>query len=161
MEIAQISMVTPIGRIFLQASGKGLRSISWKPEKVPSVTRLDKANPTHRHLAAARDQLQSYFSGRRKDFDIRLDLQGTPFQLKVWAELRKLKFGATTSYLEIAKRIGSPKAMRAVGSANGKNPICIIVPCHRVIAANGTLGGYSGLGGLQTKKKLLQLENAL
>ena len=102
-------------------------------------------------------EIDEYFAGKRKKFDIKTDFTGTPFQNKVWQELLKIPYGKTISYADLAKGIKRPKACRAVGSANGKNPIAIIIPCHRVIAANGTLGGYAY--GLEVKKRLLDLEN--
>lgn len=104
----------------------------------------------------AAEQLDSYFAGERTDFDLRLDLVGTPFQLRVWDTLLTIPYGQTRSYGEIARQIGSPTAFRAVGLANGHNPIGIIVPCHRVIGANGSLTGYGG--GLDRKRALLELE---
>jgi len=102
-------------------------------------------------------QLDEYFDGKRKTFDLSLSLKGTDFQQTVWKQLQEIPYGQTISYSLLAKAIGRPKACRAVGSANGKNPIPIIIPCHRVIAANGALGGYSS--GLDTKIQLLELEN--
>lgn len=102
-------------------------------------------------------QLSDYFDGDVKTFDIPLKLQGTPFQLKTWAALQTIPYGKTCSYGEIAKQIGNPKASRAVGMANHNNPVSIVVPCHRVIGANGSLVGYGG--GLPIKKQLLELEN--
>ncbi len=107
-------------------------------------------------LANARQQLTEYFSGERKDFDLSLSLHGTEFQLRVLEELKTIPYGETTSYGDIAKRIGRPKAVRAVGAANGRNPIPIIVPCHRVIGSSGHLTGFGG--GLDTKTALLRLE---
>ncbi|MDQ4065107.1 MAG: methylated-DNA--[protein]-cysteine S-methyltransferase [Actinomycetota bacterium] len=104
-------------------------------------------------------QLDEYWTGNRTDFDIDLEPIGTPFQLKVWAALRSIPYGTTISYAELARRVGNPRAMRAVGRANGANPIAVIVPCHRVIAADGTLGGFGG--GLTRKQKLLRLEGSL
>lgn len=101
-------------------------------------------------------QLQEYFEGKRKEFQLPLDMGGTPFQKAVWAELMKIPYGESRTYGEIAKKLRNPKAGRAVGSANGKNPISIVVPCHRVIASHGGLGGYSG--GLDKKRYLLALE---
>ena len=101
-------------------------------------------------------QLYEYFSGDRHDFEVPLRLDGTPFQISVWNELRRIPFGSTTTYGEIASRIGNPKAVRAVGLANGRNPLPIIVPCHRVIGSNGTLTGFGG--GLENKMRLLDLE---
>jgi len=104
-------------------------------------------------------QLSEYLAGKRKKFDLKIDfkkLPGTPFQKRVWKELIKIPYGTVISYKELARRVGKPKAYRAVGNANGKNPIPVIIPCHRVIAADGSLGGYSS--GLHIKKKLLKLE---
>ena len=109
-------------------------------------------------FAVARQQLIEYFAGERKDFDLPLRLNGTEFQLSVLQALQKIPYGETTSYSDIAERIGRPKAMRAVGAANGRNPIPIIVPCHRVIGSDGTLTGYGG--GLHRKQWLLQHERA-
>lgn len=107
-------------------------------------------------LAQAVRQLEEYLSGKRKKFDLEFDVQGTAFQKSVWQELSKIPYGKTCSYRDIAKRIKKEKAVRAVGTANGRNPVCIIVPCHRVIAANGSLGGY--YWGLEMKEKLLRME---
>ncbi len=109
-----------------------------------------------KHFANARQQLTEYFAGERKEFDLPLSLAGTEFQLRVLDELRRIPYGETTSYGDIAARIGKPKAMRAVGAANGRNPIPIIVPCHRVIGRSGDLTGFGG--GLDAKQALLQLE---
>jgi methylated-DNA-[protein]-cysteine S-methyltransferase len=104
-------------------------------------------------------QLEEYFSGRRRHFDLPLDLHGTEFQKRCWRELLKIPYGETRSYAEIARAIGNPSAVRAVGLANGQNPIAIIVPCHRVIGSDGSLTGYGG--GLDVKRRLLELEGAL
>ena len=104
-------------------------------------------------------QLEEYFAGRRRGFDLPLDLRGTDFQKRCWQELLKIPHGETRSYAEIARAIGNPAAVRAVGLANGKNPIAIIVPCHRVIGSDGSLTGYGG--GLDVKRQLLELEGAL
>lgn len=102
-------------------------------------------------------QLDDYFAGNRTEFDFPLQLDGTPFQQSVWNELLQIPYGETISYQELAKRVGNPKASRAVGNANGKNPVCIVVPCHRVVRANGDLGGYAY--GIAMKKSLLSIEN--
>ena len=107
-------------------------------------------------FAAAREQLTAYFAGERKSFDLKLNPVGTEFQLQVLEELQKIPYGITASYGDIAKRIGRPKAVRAVGAANGRNPIPIIIPCHRVIGSTGKLTGFGG--GIPTKKALLKLE---
>ncbi len=115
------------------------------------------ARPAASHLMVAAEQIQAYLNGERKDFDLPLSMQGTAFQREVWSELRRIPYGQTISYSELANRVKRPKACRAVGSANGKNPLSLIIPCHRVIAANASLGGYSG--GLDRKRWLLQLES--
>ncbi len=115
------------------------------------------ARPAASHLMIAAEQIQAYLNGERKDFDLPLSMQGTAFQREVWDELRRIPYGQTISYSELANRVKRPKACRAVGSANGKNPLSLIIPCHRVIAANASLGGYSG--GLDRKRWLLHLES--
>ena len=107
-------------------------------------------------LEPVRRQLEEYFAGARRDFDLPLALRGTPFQLRVWAELRRIPYGTTLSYGELARRLGNPNLTRAVGAANGANPISIIIPCHRVIGADGSLVGYGG--GLENKRAMLALE---
>jgi methylated-DNA-[protein]-cysteine S-methyltransferase len=104
-------------------------------------------------------QLREYFAGERTTFDVPLKLRGGPFELEVWSELERIPYGETTSYGEIARRVGKPHASRAVGAANGRNPVAIIVPCHRVIGSNGTLTGYGG--GLERKRALLDLESGI
>src|SRR5271169_5480582 len=139
----------------LVASDSGLRSIEFEPWR-----RLQGCRPgTHPVAAEAVRQLRAYFAGKLRRFDLPLDLQGTEFQLRVWRELETIPFGETRSYSQIATAIGAPRAVRAVGAANGANPIPIVVPCHRVIGAAGTLVGYGG--GLPLKKRLLELEGAL
>lgn len=108
-------------------------------------------------LSMVKAQLNEYFSGTRQSFNLPYKLEGTPFQLSVWQELAKIPYGATTTYKEIAQRINHPKAYRAVGMANNKNPLCLIIPCHRIIGSDGSLTGYAG--GLELKKFLLSLEN--
>jgi methylated-DNA-[protein]-cysteine S-methyltransferase len=110
-------------------------------------------------LAAATEQLRAYFAGERSTFDLPLDMRGNPFERRVWDELKQIPYGETASYGEIARRIGAPGAARAVGLANGRNPIAIIVPCHRVIGANGKLVGFGG--GLPMKRALLDLEQGV
>ena len=108
-------------------------------------------------LSMVKAQLDEYFSGMRQSFDLPYKLEGTPFQLSVWQELAKIPYGTTATYKEIAQRINHPKAYRAVGMANNKNPLCLIIPCHRIIGSDGSLTGYAG--GLELKKFLLSLEN--
>ncbi len=151
---AQRRVASPIGPLFLTASAKGLTGIFWKKQEGPS------AGPASavRILDRAERELAAYFTGRLKKFTVPLDPAGTPFQKSVWKELRRIPYGRTSSYKEIARRVKNPGAVRAVGSANGRNPLCVIVPCHRVIAADGSIGGYSG--GLRIKSKLLALETS-
>lgn len=148
MTCYQWSMKSPLGTLFLVATDKGLSGIFYDEPDVPR-----QETPV---LKQAVRELTEYFEGKRRNFDVPLDLQGTPFQKQVWQQLLKIPYGQTCSYADIAKRIQNPKAVRAVGAANGKNPVCIVVPCHRVIAADGSLGGYTG--GLHIKKQLLAIE---
>jgi len=148
-------MDTPIGALLLAGDDDGLGLVGFPKGKMrhdPEPDWIFNAKP----FAAARQQLEEYFAGERKEFDLPLHLSGTDFQVQVLQELRRIPYGETTSYGDIAKRIGRPKAMRAVGAANGRNPIPIIVPCHRVIGSSGDLTGFGG--GLDTKKALLRLE---
>ncbi len=157
MNWLQWEMNSPIGPFYLTASDQGLKSAFWEEQPVPFATSLQGPTPAHRILATSVEQLEQYFNGDRKKFDIPLDLNGTEFQMQVWQALIRIPYGKTFSYSDLARHIGREKAVRAVGTANGRNPICIIVPCHRVIAADGSLGGYSG--GLNIKAHLLKLEN--
>jgi methylated-DNA-[protein]-cysteine S-methyltransferase len=150
-------MKSPVGALKLVASDKGLAAILWENDN-PRRVRLgsvseDKNNPV---LLETERQLNDYFAGKRKSFSVKLDFKGTEFQKKVWAALLTIPFGETRSYGQIAKQIENPKAVRAVGAANGKNPISIIAPCHRVIGSTGKLTGFAG--GLETKAHLLALE---
>ncbi len=134
------------------ASETGVRAIELRAAaELPG--RECPANPLLRDAVA---QLQAYFAGELRDFDLRLDMQGTAFQQRVWAALRRIPYGETRSYAAIAGGIGAPRAVRAVGAANGRNPVPIVVPCHRVVGANGSLVGYGG--GLPLKRFLLDLE---
>jgi len=112
----------------------------------------------HPHLTTLRRELGEYFAGKRKVFDVPVEMRGTPFEMKVWKELQQIPYGETRSYADMAQRVGSPAAVRAVGRANGLNAIAIVVPCHRVVNKNGDLGGYGG--GLWRKRRLLHLEAA-
>jgi methylated-DNA-[protein]-cysteine S-methyltransferase len=151
------TMPSPVGELKLVASDAGLAAILWEQDD-PQRVRLNivAENKIHPVLLKAEQQLSEYFSGKRNAFDLTLDFAGTEFQRKVWAALLTIPFGETRSYGQIAAQIGSPKAVRAVGAANGKNPISIIAPCHRVIGSNGKLTGFAG--GLETKAQLLGLE---
>ena len=144
---------TDIGKITITCSDKGIHEISFG-ENVEGK-RVQAGSPL---LAKAFAELEEYFRGERRAFDLPLNLTGTEFQKKVWAALQGIPYGETRSYGEIAAQVGNPKASRAVGMANNKNPVAIVVPCHRVIGKNGSLTGYAG--GIDVKKKLLELEGA-
>lgn len=156
MAKAQYLMSSDIGLLYLVASEKGLQGVFWEKQNAPLVKSLNSQARETQILSQAKNQLEEYLGGKRKAFELPFDVEGTPFQMQVWKELSRIPYGKTVSYRELAKRIKREKAVRAVGTANGKNPLCIIVPCHRVIAADGSLGGYSG--GLKLKQKLLELE---
>ncbi len=148
---------SPLGPLLLTMDGGQLTNVCMFGQKrVPNISPGSISDRGPFDLVIK--QFDEYFSGARREFDIPLRLDGTPFQVSVWNELRKIPFGTTTTYGEIARRIGNPKAMRAVGLANGRNPIPIIVPCHRVIGSNGALTGFGG--GLENKTRLLDLERA-
>lgn len=146
---------SPVGRLGLMGEGDRLISLALPYYPVPMV--MERETPV---LREARQQLAAYFAGKLQIFDIPLRLEGTPFRLKVWEQLRQIPYGQAISYGELARRVGQPGAARAVGGANRHNPIPIIVPCHRVLAADGTLGGYSGNcnGSADVKRALLKLE---
>lgn len=152
-------MKSPVGDLKLVASDQGLAAILWQNDD-PKRVRLNIVgeDPSHPALLETERQLSEYFAGRRKIFTVTLDFSGTEFQKKVWRALLAIPFGQTRSYGEIAKALGNAKAMRAVGAANGKNPISIIAPCHRVIGSTGKLTGFAG--GLDVKARLLDLERA-
>lgn len=157
MALSYKQINSPVGLLKLVASNKGLMAVLWEQDD-PKRVRLDplKNDDHHPVLLETEQQLNEYFEGKRKSFSLPLDFKGTGFQQKVWHALLSIPFGETRSYGEIAKQIGHPKASRAVGAANGKNPISIIAPCHRVIGTNGKLTGFAG--GLKTKAVLLNLE---
>lgn len=152
-------MDSPVGRLTLVASDKGLAAILWQNDR-PSRVRLGELIEDERHpvLVETARQLDEYFAGKRKTFSVALDMRGTRFQKDVWEGLLAIPFGETRSYADLARRLGNPKATRAVGAANGRNPISIIVPCHRVIGSSGKLTGFAG--GLDIKARLLELEQA-
>jgi methylated-DNA-[protein]-cysteine S-methyltransferase len=143
---------SPLGWLELRATGQGLSALSFTDHPVENTS-------TAPVLNECKEQLDAFFSGSKEPFNLKLDLEGTPFQLSVWKELLKIPFGETVSYLHIATALGDPNATRAVGNANGKNPVAIIVPCHRVIGSGGSLVGYSG--GMEKKKWLLEFERNL
>lgn len=149
---------SPLGQILLMATDAALTGLHFVGEKYyPGVSPDWRRNDDIAIMQSAAVQLDEYFAGRREAFDLALEPIGTEFQRKVWHALTKLRFGETLSYGQLAQRIGNPNAVRAVGAANGRNPISIVVPCHRVIGANGTLTGYAG--GLARKEALLRLES--
>ena len=145
---------SPVGPLLLAVSERGLLALEFGRGKIHPgwVESEEKTSPCARQLA-------EYFGGRRRQFELPLDLRGTDFQKRCWQALLKIPYGKTRSYADIARAMGKPRAVRAVGLANGQNPIAIIVPCHRVIGSDGSLTGYGG--GLHVKRKLLELEGAL
>jgi methylated-DNA-[protein]-cysteine S-methyltransferase len=152
------TMKSPVGELKLIASDKGLVGILWErdnPQRI-QVQEYSKSN-TQPILVKAEKELKEYFAKKRKKFTLKLDFLGTEFQQQVWAALLTIPCGETRSYADIAKQIGKPTAVRAVGTAIGKNPISVIAPCHRVIASSGKLAGFAG--GLVNKKILLELES--
>ena len=148
---------SPVGTLLLTADEEALTGIHFSGGRRAQTVGADwKEKPGHPVLRKVVRQLDEYFAGKRKTFDLPLAPDGTPFQRAVWKALRAIPYGKTQSYGDIARRIGRPKAVRAVGAANGANPISIVVPCHRVIGADGSLTGYGG--GLPRKRRLLALE---
>lgn len=159
MAYAYTLIPSPVGELKLVASDKGMVAILWendRPGRVKLGTMAEDAG--HPVLVEAGRQIDAYFAGDLTRFDVPLDFKGTDFQRSVWAALLAIPFGETRSYAEIARAIGRPSAVRAVGAANGRNPISIIAPCHRVIGSNGALTGFAG--GLKAKELLLGLEGA-
>jgi len=152
---------TPIGELRLVASDNGLVAVLWPNEPAGRVRFEDKLVDTASHpvLDDCAAQLGEYFAGERTSFDLPLDLRGTEFQQAAWQALADIPFGETVSYSEQATRIGRPKAVRAIGAANGRNPLSIVLPCHRVVGANGALTGFAG--GVETKRFLLEFEAGL
>lgn len=149
---------SPIGYLTVGVSRMGLTLLSFgkqSPEAAHDLRWIEAGEPVQPYAS----QLDRYFHGEVRSFDFALDLGGTAFQNQCWQALLKIPYGQTRSYGEIARQVGKPKAFRAVGGANHRNPIAIVVPCHRVIASDGTMGGYGG--GLKTKEYLLRLEGAL
>jgi methylated-DNA-[protein]-cysteine S-methyltransferase len=156
---AQTTIATPLGKLLLARTARGLAGVWFEgqkhhPEPLTALRRPDDAL-----LRRAADQLHAYFAGERDDFDLPLDLHGTPFQRAVWQALLAIPAGRTRSYGEIARELGSASAVRAVGGAVGRNPVSVIVPCHRVVGTDGSLTGYAG--GVDRKRALLEREHAL
>jgi len=158
-ELFSAMIDSPVGRLTIVASDAGLRAVLW-PDDDDRV-RLAAAEPDSDHpvVAATAAQLGEYFAGERQEFDLPLDAVGTEFQRSAWEALRTIPYGATVSYGEQAARMGDRRKARAVGAANGRNPISIVVPCHRVVGSNGALTGFAG--GVDTKAWLLQHEQAV
>jgi methylated-DNA-[protein]-cysteine S-methyltransferase len=157
MNLSYKYFASPVGKLKLVASETGLIAILWdndNPRRVPLSGLVEDNNQSV--LVETERQLTEYFAGKRDVFTIPLDMRGTPFQQDVWRALQAIPFGKTLTYGEIAKQLGRPNASRAVGAANGRNPISIVVPCHRVIGSSGKLTGFAG--GLDVKAQLLNLE---
>ena len=159
MTLAHTLFPSPVGDLTLVASDTGLVAILWQDDD-PARVRLAarEVRTDHPILAMAQAQLTDYFAGARRAFTVPLDVRGTPFQQMIWAALRDIPFGETRSYGDIARAVGRPTASRAVGAANGRNPLSIIAPCHRVVGANGALTGFAG--GVETKRWLLDFEQS-
>ena len=148
---------SPVGRLLLVADEGGLCELLFERGRTPPAIDASWKN-NDRLLREAIRQLRAFFAGERRHFDLELNPQGTGFQQRVWSALKEIPFGETISYAQLARRLGNPAASRAVGLANGSNPIAIIIPCHRVIGSNGTLTGYGG--GLENKRWLLDFERS-
>ena len=156
---AQLTIASPLGALLLARTAQGLAGAWFEGQKDHPGELTATESPDDELLRNAATQIGAYFAGRRASFDLPLDLHGTVFQRHVWAALLGIGSGQTRSYGDIAREIGSPAAVRAVGAAVGKNPVSVIVPCHRVLGANGALTGYAG--GVERKVALLKLEGAL
>ena len=150
---------SPVGPLLLAADDEGLRLVEFESPKHPAKVGADWHEGSNAVIDATRAQLAEYFTGARRGFDLPLSPQGTEFQRSVWWKLADIPYGETISYAQLASRVGKPSATRAVGAANGRNPLPIVLPCHRVIGADGSLTGFGG--GLPTKQFLLALEGAL
>ncbi len=154
MGTLQKKINSKIGHLYLVASENGLKGVFWNKQSI--LIHDDSCSEAVQIIINTESQLSEYFDGKRKAFELPLDMNGTDFQKKVWKLLSEIPYGRTSSYKEIARKLENKGASRAVGTANGKNPLSIIVPCHRVISFDGSLGGYAG--GLKIKTKLLNLE---
>ena len=152
-------MNSPVESLLIAADDNGLHLIEFHSPRHPMSRLPEWTEGNNAILDATRVQLDEYFAGARRDFDLPLAPQGTAFQKDVWQTLATIPYGETISYAQLAQRVGKPTAMRAVGAANGRNPLPIVLPCHRVIGADGSLTGFGG--GLPTKQFLLELEGAL
>lgn len=151
-------MQSPVGMLTLVGTDAGLSAVLWERERAGRVPlRVVEDCDAHPVLVEARQQLEDYFAGRRRTFDLPLDVHGTSFQRDVWRALATIPFGERRSYAELARQIGRARAVRAVGAANGRNPLSIVTPCHRVVGSNGALTGFAG--GLDVKARLLAFES--
>jgi methylated-DNA-[protein]-cysteine S-methyltransferase len=148
-------MDSPIGELLLVGDGRALHGLHMQEGRTAASVHPE-WRPADEPFAGVRRQLSEYFDGERDEFDVPLAMTGTPFQRRVWQALQRIPYGETTTYGELARRLGRPSASRAVGLANGRNPIAVIVPCHRVIGSDGSLTGYGG--GVERKRLLLELE---
>jgi len=157
--IYYVHMDSPVGKLLLAATESGLRCLHFDDGKMPKMRRDEVWICAPEKLSVYQQQINAYFRGELQKFTFPLDLVGTAFQKKCWNALLRIPYGKTCSYADIAQKVGSPRAFRAVGQANHNNPIAIVVPCHRVLATGGGLGGYGG--GLHVKEQLLRLEGAL
>lgn len=157
MSLTVSAIDSPVGTLRVVASDDALLAVLWPDERDGRVTFDDEPSPgTNAVVASTARQLDEYFTGGRRNFDLPLDLRGTDFQQQVWRSLPEIPYGETSTYAKQAASIGRPRAIRAVGSANGRNPLSIVLPCHRIVAANGSLAGFAG--GLDTKRWLLDHE---
>lgn len=164
------TFASPVGPLFLAVSGRGLVALEFdkrlpgqqtirpNPRDLRAESRALRFEQSEDGLRPYLSQLREYFAGQRRDFDLPLDLRGTQFQLACWRALLEIPYGETRTYADMARRVGRPQGFRAVGMANNRNPVAIVVPCHRVIASDGSLCGYGG--GLEVKRHLLALERA-
>jgi methylated-DNA-[protein]-cysteine S-methyltransferase len=151
-------MASPVGKLTLVAGDEGLVAILWENDDPRRVVLGDLQDDDRQPiLVETEQQLTEYFAGRRQGFSIPLEMRGTPFQRSVWEALLEIPFGETKSYSQVATQLGRPRATRAVGAASGRNPLSIVVPCHRVIGSSGELTGYAG--GLEAKVQLLKIES--
>ena len=167
--LARVVLASPIGRLTVHATARGVCAIdvgrrgrgsvagNGRARPAPRSATAGEARRAFRHASRAAHELREYFAGGRRRFTVPLDLAGTDFQRRAWAAMRRVPYGATMSYAQQARRAGAPRAVRAVGSANGANPVPVIVPCHRIVASDGSLGGYAL--GLAVKRRLLALES--
>jgi methylated-DNA-[protein]-cysteine S-methyltransferase len=157
--IVHRTLASPVGPLLLAAGDDGLRLIEFDAPRHAHPRGADWREGDHPLLDAAEAQLREYFAGARRAFELPLAPQGTPFQVQVWRTLARIGYGETWSYARLAQAVGRPSATRAVGAANGRNPLSIVLPCHRVIGSDGSLTGFGG--GLPVKRFLLELEGAL